>query len=279
LLRDLFQYHFMVNAFLAGSLVAVLGGATGYLVVLRSQTFAAHALSQTGFPGASGAVLLGVTPLGGLVVVCAGVALGIGCLGRGSGDSQGRETAAIGAIQTFALALGFLFVSLYKGFLTGATAGLLFGSFLSISDAQVVQLALITALALGLLAVVGRPLLFISVDPELAATRRVPVQGLAIFFLLVLGLTVGAVGLVTGVLLVFSLLVAPAAAAQQVTARPAWAIALGISIALLVMWISLAVAYFSIYPLGFFVSSLGFIAYLLAWAGRKASDSRVSWRP
>ena len=275
--QELLRYHFMQNAFMAGTLVAVLGGVVGYFVVLRGQTFAAHTLSQVGFPGASGAVVAGVNPVIGLAVLCVGSALGIVGLGRPAAASGGGgprsashagESAAIGSVQAFALALGFLFVSVYKGFLSGVSA-LLFGTFLGITDGQVVELAVIAGAGLALLAVVGRPLLFASIDPELAAAKRVPVRALTLLFVVFLGMAVASVTLVTGALLVFSLLVAPAAAAQLLAVRPGRTIALAVAIGVLVVWVSLALAYYSLYPIGFFVTSLGFGAYLCAWGARR----------
>ena len=125
----------------------------------------------------------------------------------------------IGTVQAFALACGVLFVSLYGGFLDSLT-GLLFGTFLGISDGQVVTLAAVGVVVLLVLAVIGRPLFFATVDADVAAARRVPVRALSVVFLLVLGCTAAEVSQITGALLVFALLVMPAAAAQQLTARP-----------------------------------------------------------
>ena len=271
--QQLLQYHFMQNALVAGTLVAAVAGVVGYFVVLRGQTFAAHTLSQVGFPGAAGAALLGLPQLAGLLALCVASSLGIAGLGRSDGSRAG-EPAAIGAIQAFALALGFLFVGLYKGFLTGIN-GLLFGTFLGVSDGQVVQLAILVVVALGVLAVIGRPLLLLSIDPELAAARRVPVRALSLLFLVFLGLSVASVTLVTGALLVFSLLVTPAAAAQELTARPSLGILLGVLLALVVTWLSLSVAYFTVFPIGFFVTTFGFATYLLARGVRWAREERV----
>lgn len=266
--QELLRYHFMQNALMAGTVVAVLSGVVGYFVVLRGQTFAAHTLSLTGFPGASGAVVLGVNPLAGLAALCVGSALGIVGLGQSRGRSHAGESAAIGSVQAFALALGFLFVSLYKGFLSGVNA-LLFGTFLGITDEQVVELLVIAVLGLGLLAVFGRPLLFLTIDPEQAAAKGVPVRTLSLLFVVFLGLAVASVTLVTGALLVFSLLVAPAAAAQLLAVRTGRAIALAVVIGVVVVWLALALAYYTLFPIGFFVTTLGFGVYLCAWVVRR----------
>src|SRR4029077_19895014 len=120
---------------------------------------------------------------------------------------------------------------------------------------------------------IGRPLFFASVDVEVAAARGVPVRAPAVAFLVLLGLAVAEAAQITGTLLVFALLVAPAATAQQLTARPALGLALSVAFALLVIWLGLTVAYFTVYPIGFFVTSLGFAAYLVARAARWASTS------
>ncbi|MBO0704150.1 MAG: metal ABC transporter permease, partial [Candidatus Dormibacteraeota bacterium] len=211
--------------------------------------------------------------LAGLLALCIASSLGIAGLGRSDGSRAG-EPAAIGAVQAFALALGFLFVGLYKGFLTGIN-GLLFGTFLGVSDGQVVQLAVVAVVSLGVLVAIGRPLLLLSIDPDLAAARRVPVRTLSLLFLVFLGLSVASVTLVTGALLVFSLLVTPAAAAQELTARPPLAILLGVVLAVVVTWLSLSVAYFTVFPIGFFVTTFGFATYLVARGVRWAREDRA----
>ena len=160
-------------------------------------------------------------------------------------------------MQAFALACGFLFVSLYKGFLGGVNA-LLFGSFLGITDAQVVVLLVVAVAALLVFAFIGRPLLFASVDAEVAAARGVPVRLLSAVFLVLLGVAAAEVSQITGALLVFALLVMPAAAAQRLTIRPGRsARAVGRHrTASSPGWAS-AVAYFSVYPIGFYITSFG----------------------
>jgi zinc/manganese transport system permease protein len=266
-LDQLLQFHFMQNALIAGSMVALMGGLMGYFVVLRGQTFAAHTLSQVGFPGAAGAALAGVTPLYGLLVFCVASACGIAALSAPLDEGRRAESAAIGSILTVTLALGFLFASLYSGFI-GGVYGFLFGTFLGIDDRQVLTLAVVTVAALLALAVIGRPLLFASIEPDVAAARGVPVRRLSVAFLVLLGLSVAAAAQITGTLLVFALLVTPAAAAQQLTVRPDLALALSVAIGLVVVWVGMGIAYFSDYPVGFYVTSIAFGAYLAARAAR-----------
>jgi zinc/manganese transport system permease protein len=165
-------------------------------------------------------------------------------------------------VQATALALGFLFVSLYGGVL-GDLESLLFGDILAISDGQVLLLAAVAAAVLAALGAIARPLLFASVDPEVAGARGVPVKALSVAFLLLLGLAVAATSQITGPLLVFALLVAPPATAQLITVRPAPSLALTVLLGLLVVWLGMGIAYFSVYPAGFFITAIAFALYLL----------------
>jgi zinc/manganese transport system permease protein len=257
----LFTYPFMVHALAAGTIVAVMAGVVGWFMVVRRQTFAGHTLSITAFTGASAASLAGVPIVIGYFGVCGAGALALAAA-AGTRRGLGSESAATGSVQALALALGFLFVSLYHGILDGLNS-LLFGTFLGITSSQVLVLLVVAVAAIAVVGVAGRPLLFASIDPDVARARGVPVQLLGLGFLLVLGLSVAETSQITGALLVFSLLVAPAAAAQRITSRPLLGIALSVALALAVTWIGLALAYFSIYPVGFYITSLAFAAYVL----------------
>jgi zinc/manganese transport system permease protein len=264
-LNLLLTYPFMVNALEAGTIVAVLAGIVGWYVVLRRQTFASHTLSVMAFPGAAGAALAGLPTALGYYVACTAAALAIGRAGR-SGPAQrtqAGETAVIGTIQTVGLAAGFLFLSLNQAVLGGPET-LLFGTFLGITRGQVLALLLVALAALAILAALARPLLFASVDREVARASGVPVVLLDALFLLVLGLAIAATSQLTGALLVFALLVAPPAAAQRLTLRPLAGLLLTVAFALLTIWLALAIAYFSIYPVGFYATTIGFVLYLLA---------------
>lgn len=260
---ELVEYHFMVNALLAGGLVAVMAGAAGWMMVLRRETFAGHTLSMMAFPGAGAAALIGIPAAWGYYAFCCAGALAIGRLfGRGRG-TWSEQSAGIGAVQAGALAAGFLFVSLYGGVL-GDLESQLFGTFLGISDGHVLALAGVTGAVLLVLLALGRPLLFASVDAEVAGARGVPVAALSGAFLLLLGMTVAATSQITGVLLVLALLVGPAASAQAITARPGPSLALTLAIGLFVAWLGLGLSYFSVYPAGFFIATVAFAVYLLA---------------
>jgi zinc/manganese transport system permease protein len=267
--RELFEYQFMVNALEAGTIVAVMAGVVGWYMVLRRQSFAGHTIAVMSFPGAAGAALAGAPAALGYYLACGIAALGIGRAGGPARRGRGGESAAIGVVQVAGLALGFLFLSLFSGVLERLET-LLFGTFLGIDRDQVLTLLIVALVVLAALVVVGRPLLLASLDPEAARARGVPVRALDVGFLLLLGLAVAATSQITGALLVFALLVAPAAAAQALTPRPALSLLLSVALALLVTWVGLAISYFSIYPLGFFVTSLAFGVYLLAQLARHA---------
>ncbi len=265
--EQLTEYAFMVQALEAGAIVATMAGAIGWFMVLRRQTFAGHTLSVIAFPGAAGAILAGLPLALGYFGACGAGALALSLVGRSARGEPSGESAAIGAVQAFGLGLGFLFVTLYNGQL-GELQSLLFGTFLGITAAQVQTLLWIALASLAILATIGRPLLFASVDGAVARAAGVPTGILALAFLLLLGLAVAATAQIVGALLVFALLVTPAATAQQITARPGPGLALSVALALAVTWLGLAIAYFSPYPVGFWVTSLSFGAYVAVRLGR-----------
>ncbi|MFL5822034.1 MAG: metal ABC transporter permease [Solirubrobacteraceae bacterium] len=270
--QQLTAYPFMVNALEAGTVVAVMAGVVGWFMVLRRQSFAGHTLAMMAFPGATGALLLGLPASAGYFTFCGASALVIG----GSGGSaapgrRGRESAVTGSIQAFGLACGFLFLSLYQGVLSGYE-NLLFGDFLGITRGQVLVLVVVAVLALAFFAAVGRPLLFASVDQAVARASGVRVRMLSVAFLLVLGLAVAATAQITGVLLVFALLVAPAATAQLITPRIGASLLLTVILGVLITWVGLALAYFYNYPVGFYISTVAFAVYVVARLARAAID-------
>jgi zinc/manganese transport system permease protein len=270
---QLFSFPFMVNALRAGTLVAVMAGLVGWYMVLRRQSFAGHTLSVMAFPGAAGAALAGLPLALGYYLACTIAAVAMSPTQRRDGHSYSAESAAIGTVQATGLAVGFLFLSLYHGVL-GSLETMLFGSFLGISDGQVLTLLIITAVVIVVLAFVGRPLLFASVDPQVARAGGVPVRLLSAGFLLLLGLAVAATSEITGALLVFALLVTPAATAQTLTTRPAASLPLTLALALATTWLGLGIAYFSPYPVGFWITTVAFALYLLA---QLASVTRARW--
>jgi zinc/manganese transport system permease protein len=276
--RELLTFPFMVNALETGAIVAVLAAVVGWYMVLRRQSFAGHTLSVMAFPGATGAALAGIPTALGYYLACGATALAIG---RASGGralgGRGDESAAIGTIQVVGLAAGFLFLSLDQAVLGGPET-LLFGTFLGVSRGEVLGLLIVALVALLGLAMIARPLLFSTVDPDVARANGVPVAALDMGFLLVLALAVAAASQITGALLVFALLVAPPAAAQLITVRPVAGLALSVLFALLIAWLGLGVAYFSSYPVGFYITTFAFALYLLvraATAMRRGRSGRA----
>jgi zinc/manganese transport system permease protein len=237
--------------------------------VLRRQSFAGHTLAVVGFPGAAGATLIGISATYGYFAFCVTADLVIAVIPRAGRDADGHESAVTGTVQAFLLACGFLFTALYKGLLGGVTS-LLFGSFLGITTTQVWVLLAVAVAVLAVLAAIGRPLVFASVDPDVAAGRGVPVRLLSTLFLVLLGAAAAGASQITGTLLVFALLVMPAATAQILTARPAASLALSVLFALGVTWLGLIAAYYSPYPIGFYVATFAFASYVLARLGRLA---------
>jgi zinc/manganese transport system permease protein len=271
--RELVAFPFMVHALEAGTIVAVLAASVGWYMVLRRQTFAGHTLSLMAFPGATGAALAGLPVSLGYYLACGAAALAMGRTTRTSTRGFGSETAVIGTVQAVGLGAGYLFLSLNSAILTG-TETLLFGTFLGVTQGQVIALAVVAVVALTVLAIAARPLLFSTIDRDLAHASGIPVGALDAAFLLLLAIAVAATSQITGVLLVFAVLVAPPATAQLVTTRPLASLLLSVAFALVVVWLGLGVAYFSIYPVGFYTTTFAFGLYLAVrttrWALRGA---------
>jgi zinc/manganese transport system permease protein len=253
---ELFQHEFVQNAVLVGTIVAIVAGVTGYFAVLRAQAFAAHALSHIGFAGATGAVLVGASSLLGMFAFTLLAALGMGALGE---RVRGRDVE-IGMVLSFALGLGVLFLNLYTQYAT-ETVGVLFGSILTVTRSDVLITLGCGIAILLLMALLFRPLLFASIDPQVAEARGVPVRLLSIVFMLLLAITVAETVQVVGVLLVFALLIAPAASAVRLTNRPFRAIALAIALGLLFTWGGLVLAFIGHFPVSFYISVLAALTY------------------
>ena len=260
--QDLLGLDFMRNAFLAGGCVALAAGLVGYFVVLRNQVFATDALGHTAFTGSLGGLLAGLNLLVGAFGSCIAVALAIGTLG---GRGRGRDVA-IGTVFAWVLGLGALFLSIYTSSRSAAAGTLgvsvLFGSILSLQPLQVVVTSTAAIATALVLLVVARPLLFLSVDPEVATTRGVPERALTALFLVLVAVTVAESVQAVGALLIFALMVTPAATAQYLSARPWVAMALSAAIAVAVVWAGLVLAFYLPYPASFFITALAFAGYL-----------------
>jgi zinc/manganese transport system permease protein len=256
-LNQLLSFQFMRSAFLAGTATAIVAGVVGYFVVLRGLSFAGHSLSLMGFAGATGATVAGVDPLVGLLAIDGAGALLIGALAK---HPRGRDVV-VGIVLTGTLGLGLLFLRL-----SGAQEAqpVLVGDVLGISAAEVTVTAAAAAVIVVLVAIGFRPLLFSSLDEEVAEARGVPTGAMSLALLLILAATTAVATPIVGVLLTFSLLIAPAATASLVSTRPPLAVALSMALGVLYIWTGLAVSYWVLMPPSVFVTALAFLVYICA---------------
>jgi zinc/manganese transport system permease protein len=253
------DYDFMRNAFAAATVVALVAGTVGYFLVLRGQTFAGHALAHVGFTGATGAVLVGIAPLWGMVAMTVAAGIGMGVMG----ERLAQRDVAIGIVLSLSLGFGLLFLHFYTSFATQATA-LLFGNVLAVDVATVWMLLGLGAVSLVALAVISRPLLFASVQPELAEAKGVSLRLYGVVFLAIVALATAECAQIVGVLLVFTLMVGPAAAAQRLTSSVGKGIALSAVLALGEAWGGIALAYDTDWPASFWITTLSAAGYLLS---------------
>lgn len=253
------EYDFMRHAFAAAAVVAIVAACAGYFLVLRGQTFAGHALAHVGFAGATGAVLIGISPLWGFLASTLTGGIGMGLLGE---RLEGRDVA-IGIVLAVSLGLGLLFLHFYTAFAAQATT-LLFGNLLGVDASTLGLLALLAVVSLLALGVIARPLLFVTLQPELAEAKGVPLRGVSVLFLAVVAVATAESAQIVGVLLVFALMVAPPAAAQRLTTRVGAGVLLSVILGLLDAWGGLVLAYYTNWPTSFWITALGGLTYLAA---------------
>ena len=258
-MTSLWHYAFVQQALAAGAITAIVAGCVGPLVTLRNMSFAVHGLAEVGFTGAAGAVVLGVSPELGLLSATFLAAATFGALGV----RLRERDLAIGTVLAFAIGLGVLFLSLYTRYATEAFS-ILFGSILAVSRDDVVRTAAVGATVLAAVAVIWRPLRFASIDPEVAEARGVPVRLLSTLFLLIMALAVSVAVQVVGVLLVLTLLITPAGAAQRLTLRPARIVLYATLISIGATLGGIALAVYTDLPVSFFVATLSLAAYLVS---------------
>ncbi len=254
---------FMVNAWLVATIVAVVGGAVGFFIVLRGSAFVAHAVPNGSFAGAAAASLIGVNTIIGLGVFSLGGALGIGLLGR-----RGRHDVATALTLVFMLGLGALFLSFSVEYAPEIDS-LLFGEVLGISPTELAPTAGLAVLCLLALAVLYRPLLYTSILPDSSQARGIAPFRFELAFLVLVALATTMTVPVVGTALIFSLLIGPPAAARAFTARPPLAIALSVGIALVTVWAAIALSYLTDWPVGFFVGMISAGSYALGRAWRR----------
>jgi len=269
-LKEMWQYPFMQHAFQAGTLVTIVAGVVGYFVVLRRLSFAAHALSHIGFSGAAGAVLIGLNPLAGLLAFTVGGGATIALLGKRAIN----QDVQIGTVLAFILGLGVLFISLYKGYATEAYS-LLFGEILGISARSVAITAIAVLFTLAAVTVLFRKLVFTSIDEDVAEAKGISLPGMNVAFMVLVALAVSVSVQVVGVLLIFALMVTPAAIADRIAKRPVQGVAISVGVSVLATWVSLFVSYYLPYPVSFFITSLTFGGYLVVrvwqWCSKTSS--------
>jgi zinc/manganese transport system permease protein len=226
-LSDYLAQTFVQNALIAATLVAITTGLIGPFVAMRDLAFAVHGSAELAFTGAAAGLLAGNDPILGALIGAVVVATAIGLLG----DRPRERNSAIGVILAFGLGIGVYLLSLYKGFATAAT-NILFGQIFGVSPGQITLLIVIAIAVLIAMLVIYRPLLFASIDPDLALARGVPTRLVGLLFVYVLTLTVTEAAQIVGTLLVLSLAITPAAAATRLSARTPVVIALSVAFAL-----------------------------------------------
>lgn len=257
---DIFHYEFMRQAFYAGGVIAVLSAVLGYFVVLRNLGFASHALGHMSFSGAAAALLLGVSPMWGQLWLTLPSALLMGLLG----DRLLKNDKMIGVVLAFSLGLGSLFLFLNQGY-TGQASSILFGNLLAVSGKSLNVMLCLTFVSLLILGGIARPLLFSSLEPELAEANGIPTRFLSIVLMGLLAVGVTLASQAVGVLLIFTLLIGPAAIAMQWTKRFWTGIGLCLLTSIFLISASLFLSYYTSWPLSFWMSALVFFLYLIRW--------------
>lgn len=270
---DILSSAFMRNALIGGTLVALAAGLIGYFIIVRNTAFAAHALAHIGLPGATGAVLLGLPAGLGLGVFCVGGALVIGAMGKRAGD---REVTT-GTVLALATAFGLFFNSLATKNSSTLT-NVLFGNLLAITHEQLLTFAALLAAIAVAVVVIYRPLLFASVNPQVAEAKGVPVRLLSVLFMALLGVAVTMAVQAVGTLLLFALIVTPAATAIMLTAQPLAAMAISTGISLASVWLGLGVSAVFNLPPSFVIVTVACLIWLVVWTGSRITNREPSHR-
>ncbi|MFK0038860.1 metal ABC transporter permease [Paenarthrobacter sp. NPDC090517] len=246
------------NSIWAGAVLGLLGGLVGTFVMKRDLAFAVHGISELSFAGAAFALLIGTDIIFGSLIGSVAAAVLLGFMGVRARD----KNSIIGVIMPFGLGLGILFLALYEG-RAANKFGLLTGQIVSVDTVQLQVLAGTAVLVMGALAAIWRPLSFASVDPEMAEARGVPVRGLAIGFMVLLGVSVALSIQIVGALLVLALLITPAAAALRVTTSPRLVVLLSVIFAMTATVGGILLALGSRIPISPYVTTLSFLIYVV----------------
>lgn len=268
---EILQFPPIQNALLAGICIAIVAALIGYFLIMRGLTFAGHALPNIGFAGAAGAVLIGVDPLFGLFAFTVGAGVGIALLGK---ETRDRDIT-IGVLMTLALGLGLASFALYSGNAERVYA-FLFGNIIGISQLDIVISAIASAFTLLGLLIIGRPLLFSSIDPDVAQARGVPVTLLSVLFMVLTAITISVAIQVVGALLVFVLLVGPAATAMRLTQSPIRALVISVILGVIYTVLGILLAAMSLtWPVSFFIATISFVVYLAVRLLSQRRDHRA----
>jgi zinc/manganese transport system permease protein len=275
---EMWQYDFIRHAMLAGSALAIVAGLIGYFVVARRLIFTSDVLSHVAFPGALIAIILGVNPLLGVFGFALLTALGMGTL---AGKTRANDVTT-GTLLAWVLGIGVLFLSIYASGSSGANSSVginvLFGSLFGIHAREAWVVAIVGLLTTIVLLSIARPLLFASLDPAVAASRGVPVRLLNIVFLILLAITIAEAVQAVGALLLFALLITPAAIARRLVARPFTGMFLSALLSLLFTWAGITLAYYFPYPVSFCLTALVFVAYVCVVVVQRVLRQRIYQR-
>lgn len=267
-LTNLFSYPFMQNAFLAGTFVAILSGVIGVFVIARNLSFIAQTFSEIGFAGAALSVFMAWEPIVGLLLFTTGSALAVSQLGV----KTFQREVSIGVVFSFFMGLGILFLSLSTRQANSAIS-LLFGSILGISSTQVWILLALSVFVLLILFLGYRWLVIDTFDPVGAEARGLPVRVISLVFLLLLSFAVAGTIQIVGALLVFALMVTPAAAARHLTNNLVLMLVLSALLAVLGVWIGLLLSYMTNWSVTFFITLIETVFYFAALGWRKYGKS------
>ncbi|MGA7836069.1 MAG: metal ABC transporter permease [Acidimicrobiales bacterium] len=263
---------FMENAWIIGSIVAIVAGVIGFFVVMRGASFPAHAIPNGAFAGAAAANLMGINPLVGLGVFSLSAALSIGRLSR-----RGRADAVTALTLMMMLALGAAFLSLSTEY-EPQIFSLLFGEILGVSAGQIWPTVALGAVCVACVAVFYRQLMLTSLAPDMAAAQGVRPQVIEMIFLVILACATTMTVPVVGALLIFTLMIGPPAAARCVSDRPLVAMALSVAMALVTIWSALACSFTTNWPVGFYVGSFSATWFAFGRLYAAVRKNRGSWR-
>lgn len=256
---DTLTTPFMTNAFIAGLCIALAAGVMGYFTIVRHSTFAAHALAHIGLPGATGAVLLGLPVSLGMGVFALAGALVIGALGKRVSE---REIAT-GTVLAFATGLGLFFARLSSS-ASSQMQSILFGSILTITTGQVIGFAVFDVLLVAVLAVIYRPLLFSSLDEQVAQAKGVPNGVMNVAFMAIMAGVITIAVPAVGTLLIFALVITPAAAANILTGTPFRSMVVSGLLCLAAIWGGLVISAMFPAPPSFIIVTLSTLFWAIA---------------